>query len=234
MLVKTGIFPNFRGENKKYLKPPPSFLHHCVVFCTGIHPRHRLLSPSVSPFILHLLSKGFVDGCQPGEKAPYFFNNKLVYHDWLMSTWYALFLSSLYMEKTVNIFTSISPIKFLLYVEPGAMPSTESTLIKLSSIHHRPKMVSIFLRTSPIWKSQWNHEFDQATSCNVRTTVHRPAQNYIWRFGVMSSDEWRMIMHDDGWSWMIISNHERWMIKYEKTHLHPRGNSQGEVAHSIL
>ena len=26
MLVKMGIFPNFRGENKKCLKPPPSFL----------------------------------------------------------------------------------------------------------------------------------------------------------------------------------------------------------------
>ena len=26
MLVNMGIFPNFRGENKKSLKPPPSFL----------------------------------------------------------------------------------------------------------------------------------------------------------------------------------------------------------------
>ena len=25
ILVKMGIFPNFRGENKKWLKPPPSF-----------------------------------------------------------------------------------------------------------------------------------------------------------------------------------------------------------------
>ena len=25
LLVKMGIFPNFQGENKKYLKPPPSF-----------------------------------------------------------------------------------------------------------------------------------------------------------------------------------------------------------------
>ena len=26
MLVKMGIFPNFRGEHKIYLKPPPSIL----------------------------------------------------------------------------------------------------------------------------------------------------------------------------------------------------------------
>ena len=28
ILVKMGIFPNFRGENKKCLKPPPSYLLH--------------------------------------------------------------------------------------------------------------------------------------------------------------------------------------------------------------
>ena len=42
---------------------------------------HRLLSPSVSPFILHLLSKGFVDGCQPG-KRPHIFSTT----DWYTTT----------------------------------------------------------------------------------------------------------------------------------------------------
>ena len=46
-----------------------------------LHPHHRLLSPSVSPFILHLLSKGFVDGCQPG-KRPHVFSTT----DWYTTT----------------------------------------------------------------------------------------------------------------------------------------------------
>ena len=30
MLVKMAIFPKFRGDNKKYLKPPPSYLLHRI------------------------------------------------------------------------------------------------------------------------------------------------------------------------------------------------------------
>ena len=47
---------------------------------------------------------------------------------------------------------STACIYYLIW-NPGlyaAMPSTESTVTKLSSIHHRPKMLSKFLRTSPI------------------------------------------------------------------------------------
>ncbi len=40
IIVKLGIFPNFRGENKKYLKPPPS-LHV---------PNHHFGYPSMLDF----------------------------------------------------------------------------------------------------------------------------------------------------------------------------------------
>ena len=53
----------------------------------------------------------------------------------------------------------------------------------------------------------WNHP---ATSCNVRTMVHRPAQKTNTFLEVWSHER---IVNDDGWSWMIINNHEwSWVI----------------------
>lgn len=95
----------------------------------------------------------------------------------------------------------------------AAMPSTESTVTKLSSIHHRPKMVSKFLRTSPIWNhNETNRLTKQLLAMSAPWCIDLLKTNGIWRLGVMSSHEWRMIMNDDGWSGMIISSHESWML----------------------
>lgn len=87
------------------------------------------------------------------------------------------------------------------------------TLMKFSSILHHPKL-SAYSWGLPDLKSLGNLGFYRATSCNVRTMVHRPAQNQTCVEGWsdeqcwMTNDRewWWVIMNDDGWSWMIINN----------------------------
>ena len=47
MIVKLGIFPKVRGENKKYLKPPPSFIMFLVISQSCVSQMLRVISPKI-------------------------------------------------------------------------------------------------------------------------------------------------------------------------------------------
>ena len=98
-----------------------------------LHPHHRLLSPSVSPFILHLLSKGFVDGCQPG-KRPHVFSTTDWYTTtdlWVLGMYYFFHLihfgencihTPIYYVLNINIYIYIR-----IYFECIPVPPTVTT-----------------------------------------------------------------------------------------------------------
>ena len=56
MLVKLEIFPNFRGENKKYLKPPPRVVHYVQISQYLLLNSFLQVIGSEMPFAVDLLS----------------------------------------------------------------------------------------------------------------------------------------------------------------------------------
>ena len=80
----------------------------------------------------------------------------------------------------------------------AAMPSTESTVTKLSSIHHRPKMVSKFLRTSPLW----NHNE------TMRLTKQLLAMSAPWCIDLLKTNGiLKVRSHEQSW---MTNDHEWW------------------------